>query len=312
MRIVIAGGTGLIGRALVTELSQAGYETVVLSRQPQQVSMPERVQVMAWDGQSGQGWSQVLDGDTVIINLAGEPIAGKGFFPARWTAERKQRINESRQHATHAVIDAIQSSISQTGSRPRAVIQASAVGFYGPLDIPRVQEDHPVGKDFLAEVCMNWENAAAPLEGMGVRLAIARIGVVLAPGKGALLRQSALFRLYLGGPIGSGEQGYPWIHIRDVASALRFLAETPTTHGPFNLTAPDIVTNAEFGKALAEILGRPYWLPTPAFLLRMAFGEVSSLLIEGQKAYPKRLLAAGYPFRYPQLAAALKDLFASY
>jgi hypothetical protein len=304
MKIIIPGGTGLIGRALAGELLAAGHSVLVLTRRPEAARLPDGVQALAWDGRSAAGWGAQVDGETVIVNLAGEPVAGRGFFPARWTPERQACIRQSRVEAGRAVVAAVQ----QAAHKPLAVIQASAVGYYGPSDAPRVTEDHAPGRDFLASVCLDWEAATAPVEALGVRRAVARIGVVLSPAGGALPRQALLFRGFAGGPLGSGRQGYPWIHLADVTGALRFLAENAQAVGAFNLAAPNPVSNADFGRALGAALKRPYWLPAPAFAFRLAFGEVATILLDGQMAYPQRLLAAGYAFRHPQLAGALEDL----
>jgi uncharacterized protein (TIGR01777 family) len=304
MKMIVTGGTGLIGRALAVELLSAGHEVLVLTRRPETARLPAGAQALAWDGRTAQGWGNWVDDETVLINLAGEPVAGSGFFPARWTPERKERIRQSRLGAGRAVVEAVQ----QAAYKPQAVIQASAVGYYGPSVAPHLTEESAPGTDFLAGVCVDWEASTAPVEALGVRRAVIRIGVVLSPEGGALPRQAMLFRWFAGGPLGSGQQGYPWIHLDDVSGAIRFLAEAPQAQGAFNLAAPQPVTNADFGRALGKALNRPYWMPAPAFAFRLAFGEVATILLDGQMAYPSRLMAAGYPFRFPHLPAALDDL----
>jgi len=305
MRIIITGGTGLIGRALSTELVRAGYEVVVLSRDPKGKKMAqEGVTVVSWDGQTCQGWAQFADGADAIVNLAGESLAGKNLFSMRWTPERKRQLVESRVQASSAVVDAIHT----VDHKPKLMVQASAVGFYGPRGSERITEDVEAGKDFMAEICINWEASSAAVESLGVRRVVMRLGVVLSRTGGALPRQMLPFRLFVGGPIGSGKQGYPWIHPVDVSRAIRFFIETPTATGIYNLCAPQTLTNAEFGRALAHALRRPFWLPLPALPFKIAFGEASEVLLEGQMAYPKRLLEMGFEFRYPEIGAALANL----
>jgi uncharacterized protein (TIGR01777 family) len=304
MKTIITGGTGLIGRALTAGLLSAGHEVLILTRHPEKTHLPPRAQALAWDGRTAEGWGGWVDDETVLVNLAGEPVAGNGFLPSRWTPDRKARIRQSRLDAGNAIVAAVQ----HAARKPRAVIQASAVGYYGPTDVPRIEEDHAPGKDFLASVCVAWESATAPVEALGVRRAVARIGVVLSPQGGALPRQALLFRLFAGGPLGRGTQGYPWIHLADVVDGLQFLIENAQARGTFNFTAPNPVNNAEFSRILGSVLRRPCWLPAPAFAFRLLFREVSTILLDGQMAYPSRLLEAGYHFRFPHLQAALTDL----
>ncbi len=305
MRILITGGTGLIGRALIDLLLPEGHDIIVLSRNPARAALPAGVRVAGWDARSAQGWAHLAEGADAIVNLAGESIAGAGAIPARWTAARKRRILESRLHATQAVVEAI----DQVRTKPRVLVQGSAVGYYGGrVDDVVLDEEAPPGDDFLAEVAMQWETASAPVEAMGVRCAIARTGLVLSAAGGSLPPTLLPFKLFLGGPLGHGLQWWPWIHIRDEARALVFLITEPRAAGPFNLTAPNPVTNREFAHALGQVMGRPSLLPTPAFVLRLALGEMADLLLKGQRAIPKRLLALGFEFEFPELDMALRDL----
>ena len=305
MRILITGGTGLIGRALIDLLLPEGHDIIVLSRNPARAALPAGVQVAGWDARSAQGWAHLAEGADAIVNLAGESIAGAGAIPARWTAARKRRILESRLHATQAVVEAI----DQVRTKPRVLVQGSAVGYYGGrVDDVVLDEEAPPGDDFLAEVAVQWEAASAPVEAMGVRRAIARTGLVLSAVGGSLPPTLLPFKLFLGGPLGHGLQWWPWIHIRDEARALVFLITEPRAAGPFNLTAPNPVTNREFAHALGQVMGRPSLLPTPAFILRLALGEMADLLLKGQRAIPKRLLALGFEFEFPELDMALRDL----
>jgi len=303
MRVVITGGTGLIGRALAGSLAGDGYEVVVLSRSPdrQGVPLPTGVQVVPWDGRTASGWGDRAEGAVGIVNLAGATIAGR-----RWTAEQKRRIRESRVNAGHAVTEAIRAA----DVKPRMLVQASAVGYYGSFRDGGVTltESSPAGDDFLAGVCRDWEAVTAAVEPLGVRRAVARTGVVLSTEGGALPRMALPFKLFAGGPLGGGRQPLSWIHIADVVGAMRFLIDRPDATGPFNLCAPQPMTNAEFGRAIGRVLRRPAFMPTPAFAMRLAFGEMAQILLEGQRAVPERLSALGFRFRFPAAEAALKDL----
>lgn len=302
MRVVITGGTGLIGRALATNLGADGHDVVVLSRAPERAgTLPAGVRAERWDGRTGADWASVADGADAIVNLAGENLAER-----RWTAEHKRRILESRLNAGRAVVEAVE----MVARKPRAVVQASAVGYYGPHGDEEVTEETGPGQDFLAGVCVEWEASTQPVEGRGVRRAIARSAVVLASEGGSLTRMLRPFRLFVGGPLGSGRQWFPWIHIEDEVAALRFLIENEGASGAFNLSAPNPVTNAEFSRALGRALGRPALMRTPAFVLRLVFGEVATVLVEGQRAVPRRLLDSGFAFRFPEAAGALRSLLA--
>ncbi len=305
MRILIAGGSGLIGRALVDLLLEEGHEITVLSRAPDRASLPSDVTVVKWDARSVQGWAHVVEEMDAIVNLAGESIAGGGPLPARWTASRKRRILESRLLATRAIVEGIR----QARSKPAVLVQGSAVGYYGGrIDDVLLDEEAPPGSDFLAEVAVQWEDASAPVEAMGVRRVVARTGLVLSNRGGSLPAILRPFHLFVGGPLGDGRQWWPWIHIQDEVRALRFLLSHEHAHGPFNLVAPNPVTNREFARIVGRVLHRPAVLSTPAFVLRLLLGEMSTLLLEGQRAVPKRLLALGYVFAFPDLEEALRDL----
>ena len=301
MRVVIAGGTGLIGRALVRALVDGGDSVVVLTRRPERTAgLPDGVEAVGWDGRTLGPWVERLEGADVLVNLAGANI-GAG----RWTAARKALLRESRLASTGALVEALR----RLSARPRVFLQASAVGYYGPCaPEEEVTEDHPPGDDFLGRLAREWEAASAPAEELGVRRVLLRTGVVLSREGGALPRMLLPFRLGLGGRLGSGRQPFPWIHIADEVGAIRFLMEREGARGPYNLTAPNPVSNAEFTRILARVLGRPALIPVPAFALRLAFGEMGDLLLTGQRAVPRRLLEAGYAFRFPDLEAALRDL----
>lgn len=299
-RILITGGSGLIGRPLTAELADAGYEVVVLSRNPERVrGLPAGARVVGWDAETPSGWGREADGALGIIHLAGENVAG-----GRWTDAKKQRIWKSRIHSSLAV----QAAIHEAELAPRFLIQGSAVGYYGDRGDDVVTEEAPPGEGFLPQVCMEWEESTADVEDVGVRRVVARTGIVLAAEGGALPKMALPFKLYVGGPVGSGRQWMPWIHLHDQVAALRFLAEHETAAGPFNLTAPHPVTNRELSRRLADALGRPCLLPVPGFALHLLFGEMAEVLLEGQRVVPERLQTLGFDFRYPRLEEALRDL----
>ncbi|MFQ5349330.1 MAG: TIGR01777 family oxidoreductase [Thermoanaerobaculia bacterium] len=231
-------------------------------------------------------------------------LAGEGIADGRWSAERKRRIRDSRVESSAAVAAAI----AAAEPRPAVLLQASAVGFYGPRGDEELTEESSPGEDFLAEVCGRWEQASAAVEELGVRRAVLRTGVVLAREGGARPKILLPFRLFAGGPVGNGRQYMPWIHLADEVGAIRFLLDTATAGGPFNLTAPEPLTNRQFGRVLGRVLRRPSFMPAPAFALKLALGEMSKILLEGQRALPRRLEEAGYRFRYPDLETALRDL----
>lgn len=300
-RILITGGTGLIGRALSAQLAAAGYEVLVLSRVPERaVGLPEGVRAVRWDGRSAEGWGPLADGAFALINLAGESIGG-----GRWTSARKERIRASRLNAGRAVVEAVQAA----ERKPRVVLQASGIGYYGPRGDEPVTEAASAGHDFLAQVAVPWEASTAPVEALGVRRVILRTAAVLSREGGVLPLMALPFRFFLGGPLGNGRQWLPWIHVADEVGAIRFLLEHEEAAGPFNLVAPGVVTYADFGRALAQVLHRPYGFPTPAFALRLLLGELADgLLLSGQRAIPERLLALGYPFKFPLVEQALGEL----
>jgi len=303
--IIITGGTGLIGRALAAELATAGYEVIVLSRNPDKAAgLPRGVRAERWDGKTAQGWSALADGAAAIVNLADENLAGEGFFPSRWTPERKQRILQSRLDAGAAVVVAVRSA----AIKPNVVIQSSAIGYYGALSDEIVTEMDLPGQDFGAQVCVAWEPSTAPIEAWGVRRVVIRTGVVLSAGGGALPKLALPFRFFAGGRMGSGRQWMSWIHMADEVAAIRFLIENPQASGPFNLTASQPITNAAFARAIGRAMGRPSWLPLPGFAFRLAFGEVASVLLDGQRAVPQRLLDLGFRFRFPDAEPALREL----
>ena len=306
MRVLIGGGSGMIGRALANSLAADDHEVIVLSRSPALAQgLGPRVKVEGWDARTPDGWGPLLDGADAVVNLAGANIAGEGFFPARWTEARKGLIRDSRVNAGAAFCAAIE----QAQKRPSVLLQASAVGYYGTQRAEvDITEESPSGQDWLAAVCRDWEDSTGAVEGLGVRRVVLRTGIVLSFSSGALQRMATPFRFFAGGPLGSGRQPFPWIHPADQVGAMRFLLRNSGAAGAFNLTAPAPLTNAQFSRALGAALRRPSLLPVPGVLFRALFGEVATVVLEGQWALPQRLQALGYEFRYPQADAALADL----
>jgi uncharacterized protein (TIGR01777 family) len=300
MRVIITGGTGLIGRPLAASLVSDHHQVIVLSRDPARVrGLPSAVQVVHWDGRSAAGWGQLVEGAGAIVNLAGENIGDE-----RWTAARRQSIRESRTNAGQAVVEAVVAA----AEKPGVVIQSSAVGYYGTHGDEKLSEETPAGHDFLAQVAVDWENSTAAVEAAGVRRVLIRTGVVLAREGGAFPRMLLPFRLFAGGPYGNGRQWFPWIHLADEVGAIRFLIENRAAHGPFNLSAPSPLTNRQFATVLGRVLHRPSLLPVPAFVFRLLFGEMATVILDGQRALPSRLLQLGYTFQYPTAAAALRNV----
>lgn len=299
-KVVLAGGSGRIGRALAAELAAADYEVVVLSRRAGAAGEARAGgRDVAWDGRAVGAWAEELEGAAGVVNLAGEDIAG-----GRWSPERKRRLLDSRRDSTAAVVAAL----AGARRRPPVLLQASAVGYYGDRGDELLDESSAPGTGFLPEICVAWEEASAPVEALGVRRVVLRTGLVLARDGGALPAMARPFRLGVGGPLGDGRQWMPWIHLADEVGAIRYLLERDDARGPFNLVAPEPATNAELGRALARALHRPALLRAPAFALRLALGEMAGLLLGGQRLAPSRLLAVGYRFRFPALAPALADL----
>lgn len=301
MRVVITGGTGLIGHALAQSLLADQHEVIILSRsarQAQKSSLPG-AQYVQWDARTASGWGDLAQG-AVIVNLAGENL-GAG----RWNKERKQRILSSRVGAGEAVMDAIRSA----SVKPHLLIQASAVGYYGPRGAEPVTEEAGPGRDFQARVVWDWEASTAAAPRYGVRRVVLRTGLPLTTKGGVFPKLLLPFKLLIaGGPLGSGRQYLPWIHMDDYIRAVRFLMEREDAEGAYNLSAPNPVPQKEFAKTLGSVMGRPSIMPAPAFALKAVLGEMAALVLEGQRQLPKRLLNMGFEFQYPELAPALRDI----
>jgi len=294
MKVAISGASGLVGTALRESFSADGVDLLALTRRK---SLPPLATV-TWDVEKGRFDASSLEGVYAVVHLAGEPVA------QRWTEATKTAIRESRLKGTQLLVEGLKS----LKDKPKVLFSASAVGFYGDGGDEVLTESSPAGRDFLAGVCEDWEHAAMEAMGLGVRTVVGRIGVVLSTRGGALRKMLTPFRLGLGGPVGSGRQWMSWIHIGDLVGAIRFILHDDDLMGAVNLTAPHPVRNAEFTKSLGAALHRPAVMPAPAFGLKLAFGEMAQVLLDGQRALPAKLEEAGYQFRQPELGPALEDV----
>jgi hypothetical protein len=295
MKVLIAGGTGFLGSALARSLTSAGHHVLVLTRRP-----PRRTEEVHWDGRSLGDWAGRMAEVDAVANLTG---FGLEHWP--WTASRKKRFVDSRVVPAEALTTAIE----KTAHRPRIFLQISGINRYGLRGEGVADESDRPADDFLAQLTVQWEAAAGRLDGLGLRVVVARSAVVLDASAGLFPLMALPVRLMVGGPLGNGRQAVPWIHIQDEIRAFSFLLENESASGAFNLIAPQPASNAEFMRSVARTLHRPYWLRTPAFLLRMALGEMSDLVLEGRYSHPRRLGELGFQFRFPTLDAALADLF---
>lgn len=300
MRALVTGATGFIGRRLVKSLQRP----VVLSRHPETAGslLGPEVEIHRWDPEAGPPPADAFRGVEVVFHLAGESVAA-----GRWTTAKKVRIRDSRVRGTRNLVKVIES----LSERPRALLSASAVGYYGNRGDEVLEESSAAGKDFLAEVCCAWEAEAGRAVGCGLRVVTPRIGIVLDKSGGALARMLLPFKLGLGGRLGKGRQWMPWIHLNDLVGLLLFAAAKNEIAGPINAVGPAPATNREFTQTLAEALKRPAIFPVPQFALQWAFGEMATVvLLASQRAVPTVADRAGYRFRYPTLAAALRAAIA--
>lgn len=306
MKIVIAGGSGFLGQALVRALEADGHDLIVLSRTlPSErssgtVDLERSARVVTWtpDGKTGL-WAAAVDGAHAVINLAGDSIAN-----GRWSGRKKRRIFDSRVRATRSLAGAI----ARAPAPPPLFLSGSGVGYYGPCGDEVVTEAHPAGRDFLAGVCAQWEQEARRAASDQTRVVCIRTGLVLDKHQGALPRMLLPFRLGVGGRLGSGRQYMPWIHRQDWVDLIRFLLKVPSASGPVNATAPTPVPNAEFTRILGRVLRRPTLLPAPGFALKLMLGEMAgALLLSGQRAVPAEAERLGFTFNYPDLDGALRE-----
>jgi len=302
--VLITGGSGLIGTSLSRFLLTRGHRVAVLTRSPQtKLAYGEGI---LWDGRQPGAWAEWVQKADWIVNLAGTNIGA-----SRWTASRLQEIRESRISAGQLLVDAI----ARASHRPSVFVQMSAIGAYGiqsKSDPAKWDESHPYGTDRLAQICREWEASSAPIEKLGVRRLVLRTGLVLSARGGVLPRMELPFRFFIGGPLGDGRQVYSWIHLDDLIQAVYALLEAHQAGGVYNLTAPGPVTNAEFARLLGRTLHRPSSLPVPAIALQLMLGEMSTLILDGQRVIPGRLQTEiQYRFQYPDLESALRQIHAA-
>ena len=302
MIIVIAGGTGFVGQHLSQLLLQEGHSVIVLTRNAKRCSPTDvpHIQHITWDGCTQGPWTKECDGADVVINLSGAPMADE-----RWTPSRKCDLVNSRVLPTHTLGQAI----AGWESKPHTYLSASGIGYYGAQGSQVVDEATPRGDGFLADLCLEWENAAEQIEISGPRVLKVRFGMVLGSDGGALPKMMFPFQWFLGGPILPGTQYVSWIHQRDLARLILFLITQPSIQGPVNAVAPNPVTMKEFCKALGTAMNRPSWLPVPKVALRIALGELATMLTTGQRALPNKALSTGFSFTYSTVHDALNAIF---
>lgn len=299
MKIIVAGGTGLIGRPLTQALCAGGHAVWVLTRSLEKADLPDGVQAAAWDARTPQGWGALVNDADAIINLAGTNI---GALP--WTNERKRMILSSRIHAGSAIVAALRDA----PPRKRVVISMSGISIYGNRGAEPLDETASTVDDYLGKVSKAWEGAIEPVQELGARLVILRSAPVLAE-KGGILAPFVLQnRLFAGGPLASGRQWISWVHIDDLVRVIQFVLERQDAEGVINVAAPQALTNREFGRIVSRVMGRPFWLPVPAFGLKIVLGEMSKIVLEGQRVVPARLQAMGFEFQFDTLEQAVRDL----
>jgi len=299
MRVTVTGATGRIGSRLVEALKARGDEVTVLSRDPDRASDRLGVEAVAWDPESEGAPLAALAGRDGIVHLAGEDVG------QRWSAAVKERILASREHGTRNIVHAI----FDAKPRPPAFVCASAAGFYGARGDEPVDETQPPGRDWLAGVCVRWESQADSAK-LGTRVVKVRTGIVLDAGGGALARMLPPFKAGIGGPIGGGKQYMPWIHRDDLVGLYLAALDAPSFAGPINASAPTPVTNREFSRALGQALHRPAVAPIPGFTIKLMYGEMAQIVLDGVRMVPGRAAELGYEFAHPELDEALRDTLA--
>ena len=298
MRVLITGVTGFIGRRLSEVLSEAGQEVWGLSRNPDKArrEVPTLADVFAWNPMAQQPPGNSLQDVEAVVHLAGEPVTG------RWTKKKKQRIQDTRVIGTRNLVKALEAM-----GRPPVLVSSSAIGFYGKRGNSELTEEEGPGRDFLAKVCHAWEAEAQKAGGLGMRVVILRTGIVLAPGGGALQSMLPAAKMGLGGPLGSGEQWWSWIHRDDLVNMIRTAIENSDLDGSYNATAPQPLRQKEFAKVLGKVLGRPSFMPMPALVLEIILGGFASELLSSKRVVPRRFEQAGFEFTYPELEGALRE-----
>jgi uncharacterized protein (TIGR01777 family) len=304
MKIAISGATGFVGSRLVERLHTEGHRILVLTRNPTfaQKVFPSpafpNLEIIAYTPCVSGTWQDAISGCDGVVNLAGEPIA-----EGRWTPERKQEILNTRKLGTQKIVEAI----AKANPRPIVLVNTSAIGYYGTSETASFNEDSASGNDFLAQVCQEWEQEATKAKDTNVRLVILRFGIVLGNG-GALGKMITPFKLFAGGPIGSGQQWFSWIHLDDIVGLIIQALTKPTMEGVYNATAPQPVRMNDLSTTMGNVMNRPSWLPVPGFAIEAILGDGAKVVLEGQKVLPKRTLESGFEYQYPNLQSALTQI----
>jgi hypothetical protein len=302
MKVAITGATGFVGSSLVKKLFTEGHQVLVLTRNPataQKVfpSIPN-LEIVAYTPTESGSWQEAIAGCNGVVNLAGEPIAEK-----RWTAQEKQEILNSRKLGTQKIVEAI----AKANLKPSVLVNASAIGYYGTSETATFDESSPAGNDFLAQVCQAWEEEAQKVKAYGTRLVILRLGIVLGQG-GAIAKMITPFKLFAGGPLGSGRQWFSWIHREDLVNLIIQALTSANMEGVFNATAPNPVRMAELAQTMGELMQRPSWLPVPSFALESLLGEGAMVVLEGQQVLPNRTQSSDFNYQYSTVKQALKEI----
>jgi uncharacterized protein (TIGR01777 family) len=299
MKILITGGTGFVGTQLTSRFIQDGHDVTILSRSAKRSGdVPRGVSYLQGDPTQKGPWQEAVKNHDAVINLAGASIFSK------WTEEHKKAIRESRVNTTQNIVEGIPSH----PERSFTLFSTSAVGYYGFCGDEELVEDSPPGNDFLAQIAKEWEAEALKAKEKGARVVITRFGIVLGEKGGALSQMIPLFKKYIGGPIGSGKQWFSWVHIKDLAEAFAFLIKHPEISGPVNVCSPNPVRNKDLAKALGKVLRRPSFMPAPGFMVKLVLGEFGSVILEGQRVIPRRLLESGFIFQYADINKALQSI----
>jgi uncharacterized protein (TIGR01777 family) len=299
MKILITGGTGFVGKQLTSRFIQEGNEVTILTRSLKESGqLPKEISYLQGDPTQKGPWQEAIPSHDVIINLAGASIFSK------WSDEYKKLIRDSRVFTTRNIIEGIPSKFEKRIS----LFSTSAVGYYGFHGDEELDEESPPGNDFLARLAIEWEVEALKAQDKGARVVITRFGIVLGEKGGALGQMIPLFKKFIGGPIGSGQQWFSWVHIKDLAEAFAFLIKHPEISGPINVCSPNPVKNKDLAKALGRALHRPSFMPAPAFMIKLVLGEFGSVILEGQRVLPRRLLKKGFTFQYPDIDKALQSI----
>ncbi len=301
MKVAITGATGFVGSRLVERLSTEGHQILGLTRNPavapQVFSIPN-LEIIAYNPTESGDWQDAIARCDGVVNLAGEPIAEE-----RWTPQRKQEILNSRKLGTQKIVEAI----AIANPKPSVLVNASAIGYYGTSETATFDETSPAGNDFLASVCQAWETEAQKVKDAGTRLVILRLGIVLGNG-GAIGKMIAPFKLFAGGPIGSGRQWFSWIHRDDVVNLIIQALTKPDLEGVFNATAPNPIRMGELAQTMGQVMNRPSWLPVPGFALEALLGDGAMVVLEGQQVLPQRTQASGFNYQYPTVKQALQEI----